>query len=68
MEVETAPQDAGIACVLFQEINGSFNWIPPQESGLMLDGNVKRTILFDNLLIVGNNNDFIQAYVLNDRR
>ena len=64
LEVETAPQDAGIACVLLQDKNGSFSWIPPQESGLMLDRNVKRTLLFDDLLIVGNNNDTIQTYIL----
>ena len=67
MEVETAPQDAGIACVLLQDNKGSFNWIPPQESGLMLDRNVKRTILFDDILIAGNNNDIIQTYILNER-
>ena len=65
-EVETAPQDAGIACVLLQDNDGSFNWISPQESGLMLDRNVKRTILFDDILIVGNNNDTIQTYILNE--
>ncbi|MCG8307362.1 MAG: VCBS repeat-containing protein [Cytophagales bacterium] len=65
MEVETAPQDAGIACVLLQDKYGSFDWIPPQASGLMLDRNVKRTVLFDDILIVGNNNDIIQTYILN---
>jgi hypothetical protein len=67
MEVETAPQDAGIACVLLQDTYGSFNRIPPQKSGLMLDRNVKRTILFDDILIVGNNNETIQTYTLNER-
>jgi hypothetical protein len=67
MEVETAPLDAGVACVLLQDKYGSFNWIPPQESGLMLDRNVKRTILIDDILIVGNNNDTIQTYTLNER-
>jgi hypothetical protein len=65
MEVETAPLDAGISCVLLQDKYGSFNWIPPQESGLMLDRNVKRTILIDDILIVGNNNDTIQTYTFN---
>jgi hypothetical protein len=64
---ETAPLDAGIACILLQSNDRSFNWIPPQESGLFLDNNVKRITLVDNVLIVGNNNDLIQTYILKER-
>ncbi len=64
-EVETGRADAGVGVVLMQDQEGNFKSIPPEQSGLFIDKDVKNlTLINGNGLLVGNNNHKLQYYIL----
>lgn len=70
-EIETPRNDAGTGLVLLGTGNHSFNVLSSKESGFFTNGDVKRVKMLSNtnqkLIIVANNNDFLQTYRLNQK-
>ncbi len=68
-EVETARNDAGQGLLLRGNGDGSFTPVSPHTSGFRAPGNVKNMVQLQTesgrpLIIVGNNNDFVQVFLL----
>jgi hypothetical protein len=67
-EVETVRYDAGIGCVLLGDGKGGLRPVPPVRSGFTAWGNVKDLVLLRrngrSTVVVGNNNDRLQAFEL----
>ncbi len=72
-EPETARYDAGIGMILVGQGDGSFKALNLSKSGFYVPGNVKdlKLIKSDNNrvgLLVANNNDRLQAFIMNDAK
>ena len=62
--------DAGIGLILKGDGNGSFKSLNVNKSGFYVSGNAKsfvpiRSTKNEHLFLVGNNNDFMQVFLLN---
>ena len=71
-EVETARNDAGLGLVLKGDGQGGFVPMPPSESGFLASGDVKalaklRLADESTVILVGNNSDPLQAFLLKNR-
>lgn len=65
-EVETGRADSGTGVVLINVGDGNYKSISSKESGLFIDQDVKNLKLVNNNLVVGNNDNAIQVYRINE--
>ncbi|MBR9921592.1 MAG: VCBS repeat-containing protein [Bacteroidetes bacterium] len=71
-EVETCRSDAGVGQILIHDGKGNFEALHPTETGVIAIGDVRSVQLLnrgemDPVLLIANNNSFIQSYALKGR-